>query len=502
MATSIAQSPSGHDHKPDDTARNEHIERALDNVESRPNDDAIFSKFPKMDKVDEFGAHAKTDPREIALVKKLDKYILPMLWFMYLFNYLDRNALVNARLNSLEEDLGLVGTQYNTCVSILFVGYIAGQVPSNMLINRVKPSWYMAGFCLAWSVVSLVTFLANSYGSMVALRFILGVTEAPFYPGALFILSMFYTRKELAVRLAIFYTGNMIASSFAGLIAAGVFAGLDQKHGLAGWQWLFIIQGALSILTAILAFIFLPDHPLTTRWLSEEQRQLAYNRIYTDTTDVREKTSVWIGLKESASDWRTWALCLMYNLHLSSVGFQNFLPTVMRTLTDSNTIALVLTCPPYLLAAGIGIAMAWTSGRWNERTLHITVCKCIVMVGFIIAVSTLNIAARMFSIYLFVGFSFGINNIILAWISATVGQTSEKKAVSLAICNTFGNLAHVYTAYLWPSSDEPRYTTAWVSSIAFSLGVVFIAWGLRFHLKHLNKKTRRDHPEVTNFYVY
>ncbi|KAI1048824.1 hypothetical protein LB505_012867 [Fusarium chuoi] len=76
MATSIAQSPGGHDHKPDDTARNEHIERALDTVESRPNDDAIFSKFPKMDKVDEFGAHAKTDPREIALVKKLDKYIL------------------------------------------------------------------------------------------------------------------------------------------------------------------------------------------------------------------------------------------------------------------------------------------------------------------------------------------------------------------------------------------------------------------------------------------
>lgn len=115
---------------------------------------------------------------------------------MYLFNYLDRNAIANARLNNLEEDLGLEGTQYNTCVSILFVGYMydfsvwisieymtdspsAGQVPSNMLINRVRPSWYMAGFCLAWSVVSLVTFLAKDYGSMVALRFILGVTEAP-----------------------------------------------------------------------------------------------------------------------------------------------------------------------------------------------------------------------------------------------------------------------------------------------------------------------------------
>jgi MFS family permease len=313
---------------------------------------------------------------------------------------------------------------------------------------------------------------------------------------------MFYTRKELAVRLAIFYTGNMVASSFAGLIAAAVFAGLDQTHGLAGWQWLFIIQGALSILTAILAFIFLPDHPLTTRWLSEEQRQLAHNRIYTDTTDVREKTSVWVGLRESASDWRTWALCLMYNLHLSSVGFQNFLPSVMETLGYNRTITLVLTCPPYLLAAIVGIVMAWTSGRWNERTMHITICKCIVMVGFIIAVSTLNLGARMFSIYLFVGFSFGINNIILAWISSTVGQTSEKKAVSLAICNTFGNLAHVYTAYLWPSSHEPRYTVAWISSIAFSLGVVVIAWGLKMNLKRQNEKTKREHPEVTNFYVY
>jgi hypothetical protein len=273
-------------------------------------------------------------------------------------------------------------------------------------------------------------------------------------------------------------------------------------HPLTDLDRLFIIQGALSICTAILAFIFLPDHPLTTRWLSEEQRQLAYNRIHTDTTDVREKTSVWVGLRESASDWRTWALCLMYNLHLSSVGFQNFLPSVMETLGYNRTITLVLTCPPYLLAAVVGIVMAWTSGRWNERTMHITICKCIVMVGFIIAVSTLNLGARMFSIYLFVGFSFGINNIILAWISATVGQTSEKKAVSLAICNTFGNLAHVYTAYLWPSSHEPRYTVAWVASIAFSLGVIVIAWGLKMHLKRQNEKTRREHPEVTNFYVY
>lgn len=156
---------------------------------------------------------------------------------MYFFNFLDRNAMINGRLNTLEEDLGLKGSQYNTCVSILFVGYLCGQIPSNMILNRVRPSLFMAGFCLAWSIVSLLTYMATSFETMLVCRFLLGITEAPFYPGALYMISMFYTRKEVATRMSIFYTGNMLASSFSGLIAAGVFEGLDQVKGLAGWKW-------------------------------------------------------------------------------------------------------------------------------------------------------------------------------------------------------------------------------------------------------------------------
>lgn len=128
-------------------------------------------------------------------------------------------------------------------------------------------------------------------------------------------LSMFYTRKELASRMAIFYTGNMLASSFSGLIAAGVFEALDGVKGLAGWRWLFIIQGAASLAVAIPAFWMLPDAPLKTIWLSDEQRQLAHNRIAIDTTAREEgEVSVWKGLRQACSDWRTWAFCLMANL--------------------------------------------------------------------------------------------------------------------------------------------------------------------------------------------
>jgi MFS family permease len=195
--------------------------------------------------------------------------------------------------------------------------------------------------------------------------------------------------------MAIFYTGNMIASSFAGLVAAGVFAGLDGTHGLAGWRWyvdilpisfsagpltvvksrLFIIQGALSIGVACASFFLLPDHPLQTRWLNEAERQLAHRRIAADTTQREEATSVWVGLRQALADWRTWVFCLMYNTHISSVSFQSFLPTVVRTLGYNTTTTLALTCPPYLLAAAMAIFMSYTSGRYNERTWHITICQ-------------------------------------------------------------------------------------------------------------------------------
>jgi len=98
---------------------------------------------------------------------------------MYFLNFLDRNAMINGKLNDLDKDLGLKGTQYNTLVSIFFVGYLTGQVPSNMILNRVRPSIFMSVCMFAWALVSTLTYLVQDYNGMMAARFILGVTEAP-----------------------------------------------------------------------------------------------------------------------------------------------------------------------------------------------------------------------------------------------------------------------------------------------------------------------------------
>jgi MFS family permease len=360
----------------------------------------------------------------------------------------------------------------------------------------------MAGFMMTWAVVSSLTCLVHDFHGMLACRFVLGVVEAPFYPGALFMISLFYNRKEAATRMAWFYTGNMLASAFSGLIASGVFAGLDGVHGLAGWKWLFLIQGVATFAVAVAAFYLLPNSPLETRWLTPAERQLAHDRIAKDTTHKRAGTSTWKGLWEACSDYRLWVFALMCNLHLSANGFKNFMPTVVKTLGFNTTITLVLTCPPYLVATVASVAVSWSSGHFNERTWHITISKSLAIVGFAVACGTLNVGARYFAMVLFVGATYGVNNINIAWVAATLGQTDEKKAVAIAVTNTLGNLASVYTPYLWPDDDAPRFVKAMTASIGFSAGVVILAWVMRIILTRENRRIRSSDSEAIVFYAY
>jgi len=457
---------------------------------------------PKYEKTDYSGAHEKTDPKEIALVKKLDRWIMPMLWSMYWLNYLDRNAIALARLNDLEDDLKLEGTQYQTCVSILFVGYILGQVPSNMFLTRTRPSRYMGIMMMLWAVVSALTALSKDFVGLLLTRFFLGVTEAPYYPGAVYLLSLFYTRKEVATRIAILYTGNILATAFAGLIAAGIFHGMDDLAGLAGWKWLFILQGAVTFVIAVVGYFVLPDTPLTTRWLTQEERDLAYNRMELDTTENKGETSTMQGLKQAAKDPLVWLFCFMAHMHLAANGFKNFFPTVVETLGFGQTVTLALTCPPYLIAGAVTIAVSWSSGKLNERTWHITISKAVAVVGFIAAGATLNVAGRYVSMTIFTIGTYGVNSLILGWCGSVCGQTKEKKAVAISMVTMIMNISFIWTPYLWPSSDEPRYLIAMISSAVFSIATALLAWLAKFLLIRKNKKLRSSEDETGVFYVY
>lgn len=174
---------------------------------------------------------------ERKFVRRIDLRLMPLLILMYLNNFLDRASLAQARLGGLEEDLGMSGTDFNLAVSMLFVGYLTMQLPSNLLITRIRPSLYLGVVMSVWGVVCAAIAGVQSLAGLVVVRVFLGVTEAPFFPGAVFLLSSWYTRRELSSRIAWLYSGVALANMFGGIMGAGILGNMDGDLGLAGWRW-------------------------------------------------------------------------------------------------------------------------------------------------------------------------------------------------------------------------------------------------------------------------
>ena len=255
---------------------------------------------------------------ERALVRKIDVRLLPSIIIMYIMNYLDRNNIAAARLAGLQDPpslggLNLGSTQYLTALSILFVGYLLMQVPSNLFLNKIgKPALYLPTVMIIWGVISAATAGAQSYGGLIAIRFFLGFVEAAYFPGCLFFLSSWYTRKELGFRTALLYSGSLLSGAFSGLISAGITNGLDGARGMRAWRWLFIIEGVITIFLAFCAFFVLPNFPRTTSWLTENERQLAVWRLDEDIgeddwIDSQHQTFLH-GFKLAVQDIKMWIL--------------------------------------------------------------------------------------------------------------------------------------------------------------------------------------------------
>lgn len=261
---------------------------------------------------------------EKKLIRKIDGRLLPMLILMYIMNYLDRNNIAAARLAGLQDPkskggIGLTSTEYLTALSILFVGYLLMQIPSNLFLNKIgKPASYLPSVMIVWGVISAATAGARSYGGLIAIRFFLGFVEAAYFPGCLFFLSSWYTRKELGFRTALLYSGSLLSGAFSGLISAGIKNGLDGAQGLRAWRWLFIIEGVITIFIAFCAYFALPNFPRTTTWLTENERQLAIWRLDEDIgeddwIDSSQQT-FFHGMKLAFQDIKMWILVCLPNM--------------------------------------------------------------------------------------------------------------------------------------------------------------------------------------------
>lgn len=427
------------------------------------------------------------------ITRKADIRLLPMLVLLYILNYLDRNNIASARLGGLEEDLNLHGSQYQTSISILFVGYILMQIPANMFLNKFKrPSLFLTVIMTCWGIISTCTGAVQGYGGLLAIRLLLGFVEAGFFGSALYVLSCWYTRKQLTLRNSILYSGSLLSGAFSGLIAAGIVDNMDGVHNLRSWRWLFIIEGAITVGIAPLAYFVLPDMPENSKMLSSLEKDVMIYKIRCDTgqddQDNMNEESWWGSFVLCVTDIKVWACTGLHSWLVAACGVTNFFPSIVETLNFGRIKTLCLTAPPYLLAVIATFIWARHADKTGERFWHVVIPLCVALASFIIAVSTLNTGARYFSMVIMVPALYCTFTTDLAWMSNSVPRPPMKRAIALSLMNCLSNSASIWNSYLYPLSDKPRYATAFICNCVFIGLAICCAVALRWRLKMLNRK--------------
>ncbi|KAF7190329.1 MFS transporter prlL [Pseudocercospora fuligena] len=435
-----------------------------------------------------------TADEERHLVRKLDIRIFPAIIVLFILNFIDRNNFANARLKGLEADLHLSDVEYQTCISILLVGYVSCQIPSNMILNQVKrPSLYLCTCVAAWGVISACTAACHNAVGAIMCRFFLGCVEAAFFPGCLLFLSRWYTRAEMQLRVTLINAGNLAAQAFGGLIAAGILGDMEGVRGIRAWRWLFIIEGILTVGIAFIAYPILPDYPATTRWLSARLSTIAQARLAKDVgiVDTDHSMTAFQGLKLALVDPKVWLMAATYFLTIMGLSFSFFFPTITQALGYSTTTTLLLTAPPWIFAILVSLPNAWHADRTGERYFHYLWPAVACLVGYVISSSTVNIGARYFSTFLMTtGYASGF--VVLACISNTIARPPAKRAVAIGMINACGNIGSIPGTYIWRSMYGPYYKVPFWSCFAILGAACVVAFVLRMYLIRLNRKLDRE----------
>lgn len=279
----------------------------------------------------------------------------------------------------------------------------------------------------------------------------------------------------------------MLAGAFGGLFSAGIAAAF-AGHKISSWRWLFIIEGVATVVFAVATSFVIPDWPATTKWLSEEEKALGVVRLVEDAGEEEEEVTNMSAFKMATSDYRVW-LCIVGQMCVQAVAsLTNFLPTLVENFGFSTINTLLLTAPPYLFTALFCLFNTWYSDRTSRRSPHMVYPSLVAVVGIVVTMATTNIGARYFAIFLMLPGTYGCFQISNAWMANIAARPRKKRAIGLALNNSIGNLALVWTPYLYPESDGPRYMTAWSVNLALTVLTIMSSVILSIFLRRDNKR--------------
>ncbi|RJE23921.1 MFS transporter [Aspergillus sclerotialis] len=396
-----------------------------------------------------------TKHEERLLRWKCDVHVVPILFVLFLLAFIDRINIGNARLQGLEDDLNMAGHQYNIALFVFFIPYILFEVPSNVILKKVKPSWWLSGIMFAWGIITVCQGVTKSFGGLVACRFLLGIFEAGFMPGAIYLISMYYPRYELQWRFNLFFSASILAGAFSGLLAYAI-AKMDGISGYSGWRWIFIIEGLATVVVAIISKFIIVDWPETAKFLNDEERSLLLQRLSLDQGEARldrldRKSTIRI-----FTDIKIYLGPIMY-FGIVNTGYATsfFTPTILKQLGWTSVRAQVMSIPIYIVATVISLLTAFASDRLRHR-FAFTIAGCLIAtVGYVLLLCQKSVptGARYFALYAITGGGYMTQPILMGWLSNNMAG-HYKQSISAAMQIGFGNCGGLVASNIYFDSEQ------------------------------------------------
>lgn len=359
-----------------------------------------------------------------------------------------------------------------------------------MAVKRFGAKHVLGIAMIAWSITTLCTGFIQNFSQAIAVRVLLGTFEAGLVPCIVFIISTIWSREDQAKRNAIIYGCNCLSGAFGGLIAYGIES-MGTRHGLAAWRWLFIVEGAASIVLCGICWCLLPNTAEDAWFLNAEEKELMRARKQRDLVNRGTEEFPMKYAKMALTDICVYAgaICLFCS-SIAIFGFGTFLPTIIKGLGYTSLQANYLTIPVYILATCTLATATFASDRLKKRTAVLSVLPIPVIVGYIIVCGTANHAVGYFAMFLCGAGIYSFNCILLTWVSNNLAP-DYKRSVGVPLFICLGNISGIVSSNIYPSTDAPRY----VMGNAVSAGMEFLALlcivGMWWILKRRNAEKER-----------
>ncbi|KEY72861.1 hypothetical protein S7711_04437 [Stachybotrys chartarum IBT 7711] len=448
--------------------------------------------------LDNVQQHAYDDPVEARrITRKIDYRLIPMLMAMYTLTFLDRVNIGNARLWNLEEDLGMSGYDYNIVVLVFYIPYIILEIPSNMLLSRVRPRYYLSGLMLGWGLTVTFAGFCTSFAGLLVARIFIGAFEAGMFPGCMYLIGSWYRRHQVLTRMAWFMVANDIAGSVSGLLGAGL-GSLDGLAGYSGWSWIFFIEGAMTVTVAAVAYFCLIPFPHDSTFLEPEEKAWVLRRLDEDSQTEGSKHEH-MTLKDSLQVLRKWKILFGGYFYLAvcitAYSISVFAPTILRTFGWSSLQSNLLSAPIRIASGIFSVTFGIISDKTKMRGPYCIGGYFVSIVGLFMVMLVQNSSVRYAGLYLTAIGIYICQPLVIAWAVNQVVGSGSRGAVT-AFSGGMGQVGGIISALVYPIRDGPMYVPGISTCIAFNAVGIVLAGTMSFGCWWENRQRdmgKRDH---------